>query len=296
MGKSSSEPSTPDPYTVAGAQTQSNEQTAEFNAALNRYNQNTPMGSSTWTENPYGQWTNQESLTPALQQAAGSLQWGQAEAGSAGAQQLQNSMGTLSNPLNTSNLPGIQSSVNTNFGNQVNQAQQSSYNAQEALLQPQMQQQQESLQSQLAAEGAPQGSTAYNNAINNQALQNNFTNTQVANNAVQTGNAMQNQLFGQSLSAGQFQNQANQQGLQQDISLQDQPISVWQGLQGSGIQMPQFSNSAQSNASPTDLSSDVWNAYEGNVNSANASNAASNQETGELTSLAATAAMAFMMY
>jgi hypothetical protein len=50
MGKSAgSPPSAPDPYTVAGAETQYGENTAAYNAALNRFNVNTPYGSQTWS-------------------------------------------------------------------------------------------------------------------------------------------------------------------------------------------------------------------------------------------------------
>jgi hypothetical protein len=300
MGKGSSSPQTPDPYTTAGAQTQSNEQTALYNAQLNRYNQYSPTGSSTWNMSPNGSWSNTTSLSPSLTTALDQQMQGAATSQTMGNEALNNSWGSIISPLNTSSLPGIQSSVNTNFANQVNQAQNSSYNAQMALLQPQQQQQTESLQAQLAAQGVVPGSEAYNNAINNQARQNSFTNTQVANNAVQTGNAMQNQLFGQSLNAGQFQNAANLQGLQQQQTLQNQPLSVWGALSGNQINMPSFSNTggsatAGTQAAPTDISSDIWNAYQGNVNSSNAQNAQANQQTSEEASMAAMALMAFMM-
>lgn len=293
MGKSSSAPSTPNPYTVAGAQTQMNEQTAAYNAELNRTNTSTPTGSNTWTNNN-GTWTNTISLNPTQQAALNQQQQGQVLSSSAANQALQNSLGSLTQPLNTSSLPGIQSSVNTNFANQVNQAQNSAYNAQMALLQPQQQQQTESLQAQLAAQGVVPGSEAYNNAVNNMARQNAFTNTQVANNAVQTGNALQNQLFGQSLSAGQFQNQANLQGLQQLQTLQNQPLSVWGSLSGNQVSVPtNLGGNATSEASPTNLSGDVWNAYQGNLANANAQTASTNATYGDIASLAGMAMLAF---
>jgi hypothetical protein len=53
MGKSSPTPPTaPDPYAVAAAQTKSNVDTANANAALNRVNQVTPWGSLTYTHGP----------------------------------------------------------------------------------------------------------------------------------------------------------------------------------------------------------------------------------------------------
>ena len=65
--------STPDPYATAAAQTQSNQQTANYNAALNRVDQYTPYGSSVYTQTgkdatgapTYAQTTT---LTPLAQQ------------------------------------------------------------------------------------------------------------------------------------------------------------------------------------------------------------------------------------
>jgi hypothetical protein len=294
MGKqSTSTPAAPDPYAVADAQTKQNEQTAQFNAALMRYNQYTPQGNSIW-QNNNGTWTNTQTLNPAAQQILNNQQAGQSY--STG---LENQILRAATPTITGNaaagLPGIQSSINTDFANQVNQAQNSAFNQQMSLLQPQMQQQQESLQSQLAAEGLPQGSEAYNNAINNQARQNNFTISQAANNAVQTGNALQNQLFGQQLQGGQFQNQANAQQLQQNMQLQDQPLQIWQAVNGMPVQMGNFWNQGGNpQAANTDISSDIYNSYQGNVNAANAKNASANSTTDMLGSVAGMAAMMFM--
>lgn len=50
MGKrSQSQPAPPDPYAVAGAQTQQNQDSAEYNAAINRTNTYTPYGSQEYT-------------------------------------------------------------------------------------------------------------------------------------------------------------------------------------------------------------------------------------------------------
>ena len=48
-GKGGSAPPPPDPYATSAAQTQSNQQTAAYNAAINRGNTITPYGSSTYT-------------------------------------------------------------------------------------------------------------------------------------------------------------------------------------------------------------------------------------------------------
>src|SRR5688572_24700208 len=43
-------PQAPDPYEISDAQTQSNQDTAAYNAALNRVNTHTPFGSQTFTQ------------------------------------------------------------------------------------------------------------------------------------------------------------------------------------------------------------------------------------------------------
>jgi hypothetical protein len=70
MGKSSH---APDPYATAAAQTQSNKETANYNAALNRVDQYTPFGSSVYTVTGTGsdgvpQYRQDVTLTPLAQQ------------------------------------------------------------------------------------------------------------------------------------------------------------------------------------------------------------------------------------
>ena len=45
-------PKTPDPYKVAGAQTKSNIETAQTQTELNRFNQETPFGTVSWSQDP----------------------------------------------------------------------------------------------------------------------------------------------------------------------------------------------------------------------------------------------------
>lgn len=290
MGKSQSAPPSPDPYAVARAQTQQNEATAQFNAALMRFNQNTPVGASVWNNNN-GTWSNTQSLTPQQQQIFNNQQAGQTYTTG-----LENTvLGAATPAIESSvgaNLPGIRSSVNTDFDGLVDQAQKSAYGAQMSMLQPQIDQQNEQLKAQLAAEGVPQNSEAWNNAVNNQARQNNFETTQIANNAVQTGNALQNQLFGQALQGGEFQNKSNAQQLQQNMQMQDQPLQIWQALNGTPVNMPSFTNQGGNpQAANTDISNDIYNSYQGQVNAANAANASSNSTLGSIAGLAGMAAM-----
>src|SRR5947209_7260506 len=66
-GELSKAPAPPDPYAVSAAQTQSNKDTAGYEASLNRVNQVTPLGTSTWNGTGPGA-TQTVSLTPQAQQ------------------------------------------------------------------------------------------------------------------------------------------------------------------------------------------------------------------------------------
>jgi hypothetical protein len=112
----------------------------------------------------------------------------------------------------------IQSGVNTDFGNQVTQAQNAAYNTQEAYLQPQQAEQTSDLAQQLADQGISAGSSAYDRAQGDLSRSQTFSNQQAQNAAVAAGNQEQSTLFGESLGAGQFANQAQQQGFGQSLS------------------------------------------------------------------------------
>ena len=66
-------PSPPDPYATAAAQTQSNQQTANYNAALNRVSQYTPYGNSVYSQTGTDTsgaptWRSDVTLTPMAQE------------------------------------------------------------------------------------------------------------------------------------------------------------------------------------------------------------------------------------
>ncbi len=254
MGKSSNTPPPVDPYAAAGAQYGLNTQTAQYNAALNRTSNSNALGSSGWnitgtdptTGAPkYGYSTQ---LAPQFQSA-------------------------ISTPLDTSQIYGG-GSGSQSVGQGNNQVANSLFNEQMGYLAPQYAQQQTSQNAQLAAEGATPGSEAWNNAQGNLARNQTFGENQAANSAITGATAQQEQRQNMAL-----------QGLNAQQLAQQEPISLFNALSGSG--------SPSSAASP-DIMSAFNNQYQGQLNSANAQNAASNQTTGELGSLAAMAAMMYM--
>ena len=266
MGGKSSAPGQPNAGMVnsaglAGMQNAYNTGTANYNAALNRVNQYTPMGSSTFQSSidpttGLPSWNQNVNLNPTLQGAMSTAQGSAANA-------LQNSAASPGVGQLTSNVS--QSMGDPAIQNAINQQ----YQAQTGLLQPTFGIQQQSLDTQLANQGLQPGTDAYNNAKNLLAQQQNNAYTQVANNATQTGLAEQNQLFGQQLQNAQLGNTVANQPINQMLALNS----------GTQIQAP---TPAQSNAIPTNVLGAAQLGYGANVNAYNASTANQNAMLGGL--------------
>src|SRR5215471_7974778 len=115
MGKNY--PTPPNPTVVANAQSGSNIETATANAALNRINQNTPLGSSTYsitgTDPTTGVPIYQQdiSLSPVEQQLFNLGTQGQVQLGTAAQGMLGQVQGSYANPIDTSGAHGITSNV-----------------------------------------------------------------------------------------------------------------------------------------------------------------------------------------
>jgi hypothetical protein len=250
-------PPAPDPANTIAAQTAGNLATANQNAELNRVNQNTPYGSLTYAQNGYNldgtaNYTQNVSLSPQEQQIFNNQTQGQINLGNT-ALAMQGQVGnSYAQPIDTSSLPGFASSVNAapldymnssslptfsnsinnagpglstvnsqNYGRQVKQAQNAAYYGQTQYLDPQFAQAHEALDNSLINQGITQGSQASNTAQQNLGLQQNQAYGNAANQAVSAGNAEQNTLFGQNLSAVNTNNAANQQGFSQGLAQTD---------------------------------------------------------------------------
>lgn len=204
-------------------------------------------------------------------------------------------LGNIQSNLDYSGAPN----VSTDFSNLTNQAQNAVYNQAASRLDPQWQNAQHDLDSKLANQGVVQGSEAYQRAQDEFSRQKNDAYNQANYSAVGAGNALQNQLFGQSLAArGQatgeaaqqgafandaqaqqyaqalqnanFGNQARAQGLTEQTQLQMLPLNELNALRSqSQVQMPTFSQVPQSQVQPTNVSGNVWNAYNANVANSN---------------------------
>lgn len=201
-------------------------------------------------------------------------------------------------PLSTAGLPGLQSfaqqsplqmNVNTpGYQDAIKQAQDATYNQAASYLDPQYKQQSNQLTAQLANQGITQGSEAWKNAWDQYNRDKTFSYNQAQDSAVQNGNALQNQLFGQDVTKGQFANeaagqqfgqnlqnaelgnQANAQGFSEAQAVQNQPINQLAALRNlTQIQNPQVSAPTNSPINPVDLAGIVNNNYTQKIGSYN---------------------------
>ena len=222
-------PKPPDPYATAAAQTSANQHTAEYNAALNRVDTYSPIGSSKYTvtgTGPEGAPTYRQdiSLSPE-QQKLYDTQLSQ-----------NNSINTIGNALTGQ----IGESINTPLtGGAVSgkAASDAYYGKETAYLDPQFKQQQSDLDAKLANQGVTAGTAAYERAQGDQGRAQEFAYGQARNQAIGQGQT------------AQAQDIANQS------AVRNSPINELSAIRSqSQVQMPQFQGTAQSNSAGTDIS------------------------------------------
>ena len=243
----SSAPDPPDPYAVSAAQTQSNKETASYNAALNRVSTYTPYGdlvySQTGTDSTGAPtYRSDVSLTPATQHQLDT-------------QQQQNSA-IADLGLGLTNKVG--NSINQPLSDQAqsNTAARDAYYAkQTAYLDPQYKNMQSDLDSSLANKGVIQNSDAYNRAQEELGRQRTQAYSDASNTAIGQGQT------------------AQQQALANEITLQNQPMNQLSALRsGTQIQNPTFPTTPGATANGTDVSGNVYNSYNAQLAAFNANN------------------------
>lgn len=235
-------PATPDYAGAAKETAAGNLEAARAAAAANRVNQVTPYGSLNYSvtgKDPYGNptWTATTKLSPEQQQL-----YNYDIQSSLGLGQLQNKglnyVGQMiDQPFSTASLPQLSSQLNAPQFTQLGQAEamQRAGNTEQLQrdlenqgmagwdkatnllmerINPSLERQQKSLDTQLANQGIMRGSEAYNQAQQDLAMKQNDARTQAA----LAGQQVQQNLFGQSLQAGQFGNQAMTQEQQNRLA------------------------------------------------------------------------------
>lgn len=260
-GGGASAPPPVDPVALAKAQTDSNIATAQTQSKLNNVNTYSPLGSSTFWYNPEtGQYNLNQNLTPWTGKVFGAqvdtipnlLEQGRLF--TQNGVNASNAAGNATNYINPAFNSGagpIQRNVPTDFPAQVQAAQDAAYRSQTQYLDPQFSQARSNLAQQLADQGIGINNAAYDRATGNLARQQQQAYQGAQNAAVTAGNEEQARLFAEGLGAGQFSNQAQQQGFGQDLTRWQAPINAATALSGIGAQ--NFGTGLSSLSAPSTL-------------------------------------------
>lgn len=300
-------PKAPDPTTTAQAQAQYNQNTAITQQLLNMTNQVTPYGTLTYGQTGNStftgadgkqytvpQFTQQTTLNPEQQATLNATQGASNNIANT-AQSLSGSgLSSLSQAVDTSGSPLLQTSLNgyktslgdsykTSFGGDVSQAYNDAKNAVMDQYTPTLDRNAEQSRAQMVASGIRPGSAAY--SANEQTIGDNYT--RAADQATQTAQSVQSQLFNQqaqqaqftdnaltnqmqsensaALQQAQFGNDARSQWLQQYYQQRDQPLNELSALL-SGAQVNNATTGAtstpQTNVAGTNYSGLVENNYQ----------------------------------
>ena len=238
-------PSPPDPYATAAAQTQSNHDTANYNAALNRVSQYTPYGNSVYSQTGTDTsgaptWRSDISLTPMAQQ--------QLDNQMKQNNQLSQLGFTLGNQAGAAiNTPWTDGAASRQG------AQDAYYNRQTSYLNPQFANESNDLSARMANQGVVQGSQAYGRAEDQFGRDKAFAYNQAQQGAIGAGD------------------QAQATALQNQSTLKNAALNQLNALRtGTQIQNPSFTNAPTSNAAGTDISGLIEKQY--GQESANANN------------------------
>jgi len=253
-------PTPPDPAQTAAAQTQSNKETAVANANLNRIDQFTPQGNTTYQvtgTNADGtpKYRQDTSFSPGEQQVYNTNLQARQNIGQIGADQSQRIGGLLSTPFD------INSAAQDQFSDIARKR-----------LDPLWNQRMEAKKTELMNAGVTPGTDAYDRAMGN---------------LDQSRNDAYNSMFLQG--RGQAVNEA--------MSQRNQPINeisaLMSGSQVSNPAAPGFQPVGMAN---TDVAGIINNGYGQQMQYAKAQNDASNATMNGLFSLGGTAAQAAMMW
>jgi hypothetical protein len=312
--KDSKMPAAPDPYRVAGAQTQLNQDTAAYNAALNRTNTYSPLGSQTWTMTGRDPVTGAPmydqniALSPEQQRLYEQQTGQQYDIGQLGDALIGQARSAYGGPINTSGLPGLRSGVNMGelpglpgagdlegFRNQQTNA---LYDRNTAYLDRQYGQDEDALRTRLANQGVTEGSEAYRNAYDDFSRGKEMAYRQARNESIAGGGSeaermfgigsqTRGQLYGEQLSDVNTGNAARSQGMAELFALRNQPLNELSAVLGmGGASMPQFGGTgATPGAAPADITGAMQNQYQSQVDAASARNASRNQTYSSIASM-----------
>lgn len=247
MVSKGSAPQAPDPKETAAAQTSSNRETAIANANLNRVDQYSPYGSSTYSvigtnDDGTPKYRQDINLAPDQQQLLDMVTQGQKSLGSTGLGLLDRINQNYQTPFDTS------------MASQAKQeAQDAAYRKNTQYLDPQFATDEKSLQNSLINQGITQGSEAANNAQGVFDRRKQMAYSDARDAAIAQGNAAESQY------------------LSQLFALRNQPLNEYNALMsGSQVTNPTFNAVPTASQANTDVAGITNNAYQQQMQAYNA--------------------------
>jgi hypothetical protein len=248
-------PPPPDPYRVAGAQTNQNVQTAIANTQLGNVNQVGPYGSTTYSQSgetykltgPDGQsydvprFTQTTTLAPGQQELADQQTRLGSDLNKLALSQTQRLADHLGRPIDTSGLP----SVGNDFSADRARVEQSMFDR----LNPQLDRDREARRNALVNQGFGIGTEAYNNAMDEVNRQANDQRLAITS----QGLAEQRGLY-------DMQQGNRQRALQETLALRNQPINEIAALMNGGqVHLPNAQAFQGGNIAASDVAGSVYN-------------------------------------
>lgn len=232
---------------------------AQAATQANRTNTTGPTGTSNWTKDANGNWTQTNSLSAPLQGIAnsaqtnlanaqqnplsvGSLQYGYNNAGD-----ITGSTNNNSNSI-SANLSGNTGKLSTSAGdpNLINQqVTDALYKQQTKYLDPQFQQQQSDLDNKLANQGITRGSEAWNREMLNAGNQKQQAYDNARNSAIGQGVSAAQGMFGMNLNNANLNNSAFGQQFNQNANAQNYNNQALGQQFNQNLAANQFANQAQ---------------------------------------------------
>ncbi len=263
-------PKAPDPALVTQLQTQSNQDNAAYNAALDRINTYTPYGSQeysqTGTDASGAPIYRQDIRLSPQQQQLFDLQQGQnVGLGQIGSNQVSQMQQMYGQALDPSGVDGYRQ-----------QAQDALYNRNTEYLDRDFNRFEDRERNRLANQGVVEGSEAYNAAMDRFGQGKETAYRQARNESIIGGGAEADR------------------SMQQLFALRNQPINEFNALRNSSqVEMPNFQGPGNVGAAPADVAGNIYNSYRGNLDAYNARQASNNALWGGIGNLAGSALMMF---
>ena len=308
MGSKGNSPSPPDPYQTAAAQQQFGENTAQFNAALNRVNTSGPTSSTSYritgtdpqTGAPiYSQNTSLSAPENQLLQGAQAGQLGEQGNFQGLNQQLSDVIGSgqpqtpgIQYGVSGAGVPGI---IDPTQASQQGTA--AVLAAEQAAMKPILEDTTGAENSLLQNSGAHPGDTGYERAQDAMTARLAGVGAQEGGTAATAGAQIGNTLYGESANSNQqkfgqnatnagLNNSGISQALQNYATRTGIPMSLLSQLyQHTSPQVPNAPGIAQSAAQAPNFEGNAYSSYNGQVNQAASQNASKNALLGDATSL-----------